>query len=418
MRLIELTAENFKRLRAIRITPTDPVTPIVGRNGAGKTSVLDAISAALGGAAEAPDLPIRIGAENAQVVLNLGDIQVRRRWTAKGSSLEVATAEGAKYPSPQAVLDKLVGELSFDPLAFTRLAPGDQAKTLARIAGLDLEAYAARERAAYDERTAVNRDLKAERVKLAAAPEVDAPDEEVRLADVLAEIDRAQATNREANRLVAEEGKLNRLANEARAKVGRLEIELEQARKSMETALAAQAAAAQAAMDAPTIDVDPLRAKLNETEAINRRVRDKASRAQLVTKVAHLDKRAQELTAQLEAIETERAYTIAAANLPVSGLSIAAAGVLFNGVPFADCSGAEKLRVSVAIGLALNPKLRLMLIRDGSLLDSDGMALLAELAETADAQVLIERVSNGAEVGVLIEDGSVVEQPETAEVAS
>ena len=62
-------------------------------------------------------------------------------------------------------------------------------------------------------------------------------------------------------------------------------------------------------------------------------------------------------------------------------------------------------------------ELRLMLIRDGSLLDADGMKLLADMAESAGAQVLIERVQTGSEVGVEIADGEVVEHTEETTAA-
>jgi hypothetical protein len=76
-------------------------------------------------------------------------------------------------------------------------------------------------------------------------------------------------------------------------------------------------------------------------------------------------------------------------------------------VPFAQGSSAEQLRVSVAMGLAMNPRLGVLLIRDASLLDDDSMAIVAEMAATANAQVWLERVGDGAECSVVIEDGSV-----------
>ena len=77
-------------------------------------------------------------------------------------------------------------------------------------------------------------------------------------------------------------------------------------------------------------------------------------------------------------------------------------------------SSAEQLRVSTAIGFGMNKKLKLMLIRDGSLIDSSGMELLQAMAEEQDAQIIIERVSNGEKIGIVIEDGSVVSAEEGA----
>ena len=70
---------------------------------------------------------------------------------------------------------------------------------------------------------------------------------------------------------------------------------------------------------------------------------------------------------------------------------------------------AEQLRVSAAMGLAMNPTVKVLLIRDGSLLDDDSMKMLAEMADAAGGQVILERVGKGAECSVIIEDGMVLE---------
>jgi hypothetical protein len=53
-------------------------------------------------------------------------------------------------------------------------------------------------------------------------------------------------------------------------------------------------------------------------------------------------------------------------------------------VPFAQASSAEQLRVSVGMGLAINPIFRVILIKDGSLLDEDSRAMIAEMAAEHD----------------------------------
>jgi hypothetical protein len=47
-------------------------------------------------------------------------------------------------------------------------------------------------------------------------------------------------------------------------------------------------------------------------------------------------------------------------------------------------------------------------ISDGSLLDSDSLALLAEMATEGDYQIWIEMVDSTGKVGISIEDGAVV----------
>ena len=47
MKILTLTAENFMRLAAVEITPDGNMVQITGRNGMGKSSVLNAIWAAI-----------------------------------------------------------------------------------------------------------------------------------------------------------------------------------------------------------------------------------------------------------------------------------------------------------------------------------------------------------------------------------
>jgi hypothetical protein len=91
----------------------------------------------------------------------------------------------------------------------------------------------------------------------------------------------------------------------------------------------------------------------------------------------------------------------------VDGLSFDDSGVLLNGLPFSQASQAEQLRVSVAMGFAQNPELKVLLVRDGSLLDGNSLNLLDQMARDHDGQVWIERVGEGDQCAVIIEDGVV-----------
>lgn len=118
--------------------------------------------------------------------------------------------------------------------------------------------------------------------------------------------------------------------------------------------------------------------------------------------------RVAEIEARMADIDAQKAAGVAAAKMPVEGLSFDAEGITYNGVPFAQASSAEQLRVSTAMAMALNPDLRVIRITDGSLLDSHSMAMLQELASENDYQVWVEVVDETDDApGVVIEDGRV-----------
>jgi hypothetical protein len=61
----------------------------------------------------------------------------------------------------------------------------------------------------------------------------------------------------------------------------------------------------------------------------------------------------------------------------------------------------------MAMAMAMNPSLRTLFIRDGSLLDGKNMRLVAELAAQHGFQIIMERVGTTDPGAIVIEDGRV-----------
>lgn len=397
-KIVKLEANNFKVLKAVEITPGGNLVVISGRNGQGKSSVLDAITAALGGTStKALPRPIREGEDKAQIVLELEDIIVTRTFSGGATKVVVKSKDGAVFGKGQAKLDSLLGKLSLDPLAFTQLSDRDQLATLLDLVELpfDPAALDADRTKVFSQRTDVNRTVKDLQHRLAGYDiDPDGPTEEVSVSDLLGEYRNGQ----ELNRKITE---AHEAAESASNRVTHLREQLKQAE--------AEAKAAQKRADtAPAlVDLDAIQAQIDNAESINADVRDfKAAQAiesQLGTAAAN----AQELTEHLAEIDERKADGLAAATFPVEGLGFDEDGVTYNGVPFKQASSAEQLRVSLAMAIALNPALRVIRIADGSLLDSTNLKLIEQMAVEHDYQVWIEMVSDTGEYGVVIEDGQV-----------
>lgn len=455
MRIISFTAENYKRLTVVSITPTGAVVDIVGKNGAGKSSVLDGLYAALAGKSAIPSKPIRNGADHARIELKLGtgekvDLIVRRTFARNAddsytTSVVVETASGAVHKSPQTLLDGLMGSLSFDPLAFARMEPKEQLLQLRKLVpGVDFEALDKSHEEDFSARTLVNRQVKSTAAQLAAIvvpgdPRQVRVDESALVADLEAagemkaaivkeendrqstlrqiDDDRERARNKRALALVRHE-RIEKMRAEI-VSLERLVAEDEATAKSFEE----EADELEAAFDAlPPVatppDTSALKARIDAARKTNADVdeRDRviADRAKLDEAVKSLEARSASLTKRIADRNEAKTAAIQAAHLPIDGLSFGDNEALFNGLPLDQASDAERLRVSVAIAAALNPKLRVIRVRDGSLLDTEGLALLGAFAEGNDLQVWLERVADASAVGFVIEDGHVRVEEEAA----
>lgn len=427
MKIIELRSENVKRIVSIEIHPgEDPVVMVSGENGAGKSSVLDSITMALGGKAFDPPEVIRRGEKNATVEIDLGDksvdYTVKCRWTPSGRVLTVESKDGARYPSPQAFVDKLYGSLSFDPLAFMRLAPKEQADTVRRLVGVDTSALEAEHKLAYETRTAVSAKGKEMAAQFKAMPEPasDVPDEPVSISALLDEQAKLQTTKTANERLrtVLDNWKYGLSQDDLVVKakedaVKQAEAALETARMWLAKAQAEQAEtmigykqAADAVQDLVDPDLTTIYKQISGAEAVNAAVAAKKARAELFAKLEAKRSEAVALDEKIEAVNAAKSKLIQAAKFPVAGMSFGPIGLTLNGLPLEQASSAEQLRVGMAMGLALNPKLRVVLIRDGSLLDNKSLKMVAEMAAEAKAQCWVERVSTG-KIGFEIVEGSV-----------
>jgi hypothetical protein len=432
-RIVAYKAENFKGLRDVAFAPDPWVVLVVGPNGAGKSSVLDAIMATLAGARAAPPAPVREGAGGASCSLDLGTLRVTRRWTPGGPSrLYVENADGSRPRSPQACLDALVGAVAFDPLAFTRLEPREQARTLRKLAGLEDEF--ARIDAEIDrikgERAEVNRAVRADEGALANLPPeselAGVPDEEpspLGLMEWYQGLLGEQAENDALRaRLVRELGDLAQARSglrNAAQRVRQLRDSLAEAEAEMESWQTRVAGAEEAVAESQEVvaslrdpDLDSAKRRMERAEAVAAKSRQKRERAEVAARWAANRETAADLTSRVTSLEAEKTERLVRAELPVCGcerLDFTGDEVLAGGVPLRQLNTAGQIRLGLAVGAALNPGLRVALVRDGSLLDEQTLDAVCVWARENDFQVWLERVGNrDAPAGLVIEEGRLV----------
>lgn len=415
MKIIELQAENFKKLKVVRVAPAGNIVQISGDNEQGKSSIIDAIWAAFDFASMKREsrlsLPVHAGAEEGFIKVTLDDLIITRTFTNEGSTVTVENAEGAKYGSPQKILDGLLGKVAIDPFSFSTMDDKKQRETLLKIIDLkiDLEKTKAFRKGAFDKRTDLNREIKMLESQLMGIDEIpdNTPDVEQSAATVMDEINQAQKTLNENDRIRRRLVENQNETEKIRKEIARVEDILADLKTKLDAAGLEHIDLSEKADALIDPDMSTFKMRLAQIEEINNNVRTKKAMEAVCKQLDNLRNQVIVQESKIAAIDKEKLDALNAAKFPIDGLSVSDDGVTYKGIPFSQCSSGERLRVSIAIAMAMSPRLRVIRITDGSLVGPTNMALIAEMAAKNDYQIWIEKVDTSGKIGIYIEDGEV-----------
>ncbi|MHB9105787.1 MAG: AAA family ATPase [Armatimonadota bacterium] len=434
LRIHSVTMKNLMRVRSVAVTfgKDKNLILIGGRNAQGKSSFVDGVEWAFT-TGKISDRLIHDGAKRGEEEIALMDddgqivYYVQKIARPSGTDVTVLDKDRKAIPGPREWLDDMTDKgYGFDPAAFAKqcdTAPGrrQQFETLKRLLGLDFTAHDAERLKVYNERTGVNNQVKSLQAQLAATTFYqEAPAEEISLQDLSQQLHAASQQQVDLNALrqkflarqeaaLAKRARIKEVYDEAQRLLQQVAI-LEKEADAEDLALLEIKAAGQK-LAAEVVDPKPLQAQLATLETTNHQVRENLKHTLLKEQLAEEEAKAQEMTATLERMDKEKMEQLAAAPMPIPGLSLDEEQqiVLYNGRPLSVASSAEKLRVSVAMGIAMLKRLKVILVREGSNLDNENLRVVGEMAHAAGVQVFTERVGFDGATFVL-EDGEVADE--------
>lgn len=403
MKIINFHAENVKGIKVVDISPEDNTVIISGENGAGKSSVLDAIYWALCGMGKADKIPVRTGEERAVIRLDVGQDEVEyiiERKIGKTNTLTIKTPEGATFNSPQAMLDLLVGKIAFDPLEFFRLKPADQLREIRKLVDFDFDALDAQNKIDYDERTNVNRDAKQIESQLRAIVLPETVPET--LIDVSEKSKIIVAISEKRQRAVGH----YQLLQSAEQELAEAKAKLQAAQEKRDTYGREYDALRQGVATKEEIAI--LQGEIQNAETLNNAFRTQAQNDKLCQELQLKSAESQKLTQAIERRDAEKKKAMDGITFEgISNIYIEEGNIILDNVPLEQCSSAERLKVAIFIAIWLNPKLRVIRIKDGALLDKASMEMLKRSAKLKDYQLWIERVGKEP-LSIVMQDGYIL----------
>ncbi len=407
VKINSLQLENVKRIKAVKLEPTENgLTLIGGKNNQGKTSVLDSIAYALGGADFKPSNTKREGSmvdPYLRVTLSNGIIAERK---GKSSALKVTDPSGNK--AGQTLLDSFISAFALDLPKFMNSTDKEKAKVLLQIIGvgdklaeLDLE-----EDRLANERLTIGRIKKEKQGHAEQMVQWDGvPEEPISATELIQQQQEILARNGE-NQQKREKAKQIKLSyDRALAEVQDLEIRLDNAKKVLETLANDLATANKTAENLQDESTEALQRNLEEIESINAKVRDNLEKAKAQMEADEYVKKYSELNEQIEKVRNRRMSLLDGVQMPLDGLSVDHGTLIYNGQPWDNMSGSDQLKVATAIVRKLKPECGFVLMDKLEQMDLDTLKDFGSWLEAEGLQAIATRVSTGDECTVYIEDG-------------
>lgn len=409
-KITSLEFENIKRIKAVQITPTESGLTIVGgKNNQGKTSVLDAIMWILGGDRYRPSEPHREGSVTppyGKVTLSNGLVVERK---GKNSDLKVIDPSGNR--AGQQLLNEFISQFALDLPKFMNGNNKEKANTLLQVIGVGDKLYELdqKEKEVYNQRRTIGQ-IGDQKKKYAAELPVfpEAPSELVSASELIRQQQEILARNGENQKKRKQLAELESRNNQLQKQIDQMVIEQTKVKKDLEIAR----------MDAADLHDEStaeLERNISDIEEINRKVRVNLDKEKAEAEAQEYAQKYDEYSELLEKVRKERTDLLEGSDLPLEGLSVEDGELTFKGFKWDNLSGADQMKVGVAIVRKLNPRCGFVLLDKLEQMDMDTLNEFGAWLQNENLQVIATRVSTGDECSIIIEDGySKPNEPEQA----
>jgi hypothetical protein len=412
VKINSLELENVKRVKAVKLEPTaSGLTVVGGKNNQGKTSVLDAIAWALGGAKYKPSQAQREGSlVEPQLHIELSNGMVVER-LGKNGTLKVTDPSGQK--GNQSLLDGFISQFALDLPKFMEADKNTKAKILLQIIGVGdkLSVFDKQESELYNRRTEIGRiaDQKKkyadEMVQWDGVPEeiVSAAELIQQQQEILARNGRNQELRSQVNNLEAQKALLEQRIEETQKTLNAMH---EQFAELMEK-LSIANTNAKDLQDESTAELEESIANIDSTNA---KVRDNLNKQRAQEEADEYKRQYGDLTTQIEEVRKARMELLNGVEMPLDDLSVQDGELIYKGQKWDNMSGSDQLKVATAIVRKTNPQCGFVLLDKLEQMDIDTMNEFGKWLQDNDLQAIATRVSTGDECSIFIEDGYSVDK--------
>ena len=413
MKLLALSIEGLRKIKAASFDfDGKNLVQIRGKNGSGKSTVIDAIRFLMKGTKEVPSDVVTHGFEKAEIVGTIDDYVIRRLIKPDGKTSLTIESKSGKVPKPQEFLDKISNQF-LDPQWFMSLPGPEKKKVLMDYLGIDFTEIDSRIKQAEEERLIVGRELRAIG-EVVPVPKSDP----VSMSNLLERRKEILAFNQE------QKGKQKRIEDKIKELISFVErslrlLDAEKEIKKIEHRWETiDKETRQMIQEIKKLPIPEAEKSLEEVDNEIARIEELNKKAQayqqyLQKKKYKEDKQAlyDALDEQVKKLRQEKIDMVNNAKLPIPGLTFTENGLSFQGVTDENWSESESLKIAIMLAHAFSGELNLVYIKNGNAFDSESMRKIKSYAEKHDMQIIMEVVDDSYALNdesvIYIEEGEI-----------
>ena len=191
------------------------------------------------------------------------------------------------------------------------------------------------------------------------------------------------------------------------ARLAKKEAELKEAEENLQVALMS----AEGLQDESTAELEESIANIEE---VNRKVRANLDKDKAEDDAREYRRQYEVLSEKIENTRKAKNALLESADLPLPELSVRDGELVYKGQQWDNMSGSDRLKVSTAIVRKLNPKCGFVLLDKLEQMDLQTLNEFGQWLEQEGLQAIATRVSTGDECSIIIEDGYVKKEQDTA----
>lgn len=433
MKVQKINIENYKNIGILEIQCDGKNFILRGKNGAGKTAVIEAVFKLLRGKGAVISDAVMHGQEEAKITVDIGnekvDLSVQVKIKKDGDySLKMATAmpngKLSKYTAGMIEFVKgLFHDHSIDPLKFRALSGKEQVATLFKLMP-ELESEFKRidqeKQAIQTARSSVKEmgeQVKFELKKLTFTEGL--PETEVDPADLMEELNKAKEHNEQLeelregwNKTVSSISVYSDRTSSCQSRIDRMKAqikqiedsiaeeqkEMEQYEKEKDRSEETKINLEKEISDFQEIPVAPIQEKINNLQATNQKIRDNQRHKELSTKIEQLREAYSKGLEDMRAKDDEKVNLLKSVKMPIDGLTIGDNCLLYPDpntgelIDINNLSTGQSIPVCVSILAAFLPNenegVRAMAVNLNEL-DEDNRAILMKAGEENNIQFIM-----------------------------